>query len=120
MLKTIVSLFVLLTLFSISTYAADYPRQKASLDFRFYVSSVDFSSDGSTLAGSAKGVGGSPESRIRLWDVASGQPKTTLIEQTDGVESIAFSRDGSTLASGGADKKCVYGMWHRDNSKLFS
>ena len=51
-MKTIVSPLILLTLFSISIFAADSPRHKAILKGESWerVKSVMFSPDGSTLA----------------------------------------------------------------------
>ena len=40
---------------------------------------------------------------IHLWDVASGSLKATLEGHTDSVNSVAFSPDGSIIASGSAD-----------------
>jgi hypothetical protein len=40
---------------------------------------------------------------LRLWDVTTGAAKRTLNGHTGAVESIAFSPDGSTLASGSYD-----------------
>ena len=57
-----------------------------------------FPPDGTTLAS-----GGADET-VRLWDVASGQEKTTLQGHIGSVESVSFSPDGTTLASGGADE----------------
>ena len=42
---------------------------------------------------------------VRLWDVASGQPRgEPLTGHTGAVWSVAFSPDGQTLASGGRDR----------------
>jgi WD40 repeat protein len=40
----------------------------------------------------------------RVWDLASGQLKTTLTGHTDFVSSVAISPDGATLASGSWDE----------------
>jgi transcription initiation factor TFIID subunit 5 len=40
---------------------------------------------------------------IRLWDLASGRTIKTMRGHTDTIYSLEFSKDGSLLASGGAD-----------------
>ena len=60
--------------------------------------SVAFSLGGTILASA-----GGWRNRIRLWDVATGSLINTLEEHTDRVLSVAFSPDGSTLASGSQD-----------------
>ena len=98
-MKTIVSQLVLLTLFAISTFAANSPpQQKAILEPRQSVYSITFSPDGSTLAS------GGWDRNVRLWDVASGQLKTVLTGHLHNATNVAFSPDGSTLASGSLDK----------------
>ena len=51
---------------------------------------------------------GSSDNTIRLWNTHSGNHHT-LTAHTGSVESIAFSADGSTLASGDADGKLL--LW---------
>ena len=41
---------------------------------------------------------------VHLWDVMTGEQKRTLTGHTEGVQSLAFSPDGGTIASGGWDK----------------
>jgi WD40 repeat protein len=76
-----------------------------------WISSVAFSPDGRTLAS------GSLDNTIKLWDIASGQERRTLAGHTKAVSalsqvilasitrvsSVAFSPDGTTLASGATD-----------------
>ena len=115
MVKTIVSLFILLTLFLISAFAADYPRLKAILPgHQAGISSLSFSPDGSTLANTGW-------KKVYLWDVASRQLKATLTPDTQLSSNVAFSPDGSILASSGMgnnDKK-IY-LWDGTSKQLKS
>jgi RNA polymerase sigma factor (sigma-70 family) len=63
--------------------------------------SVAFSPDGTTLTSESHDAQLNGE--IRLLDVATGRVKTHLRGHTDTVRSVAFSRDGKSLASGSAD-----------------
>ena len=40
---------------------------------------------------------------MKLWDVAAGELKDTLVGHANGVNWVTFSLDGKTLASGSAD-----------------
>jgi WD40 repeat protein len=69
---------------------------------------VAFSPDGKTLA-SGSGVFDARTRKwaagvVNLWDVSSGKSRATLKGHTDFVFALAFSPDGSRLASGGADR----------------
>src|SRR6202043_703220 len=44
---------------------------------------------------------GSDDNTIKLWDVATEKEKATLKGHSEGVFSVAFSPDGTTLASVG-------------------
>lgn len=114
MRKAIVSLFVLLTLFSITTFAADYPRQKGILRSNLgEIWSVAFSPDGRTLASGH----GWRNYGVNLWDVMSEQLKSTSISYTDEATiSVAFSHDGRTLATGSWDKKVI--LWDVASGQL--
>ena len=61
------------------------------------VNSVAFSPDGTTLAST------SLDATVRLWDVATGQLKSTLQEYTGSIELVSFSPDGATLAIASED-----------------
>jgi len=90
------------------------------------VNSVAFSPDGRTLAsgsGSKMDIAydvkdpGWPatDNAIKLWDVASGTEIRTLTGHSDRVNSVVFSPDGSTLASGSGSNTIG---WTVDNFDL--
>ena len=77
-------------------------RTKGEEDLRSIVThtailDVAFSPDGKTLAS------GNEDNTVRLWDLKTGKPLTTLIGHEDKVSNVAFSPDGKTLASVGDD-----------------
>jgi WD40 repeat protein len=65
------------------------------------VTSIAFAPDGVRLASS------SDDGTGRVWDAATGQP-LALIPSLDAIEWLAFSRDGSRLALGGAGGASVW------------
>jgi RNA polymerase sigma factor (sigma-70 family) len=72
------------------------------------VLSLGFSPDGKQLA-SGSGKWGSADvpdqaGELKLWDVARRKERATLRGHTDRIWSVAFGRDGKTLASGGWDR----------------
>jgi WD40 repeat protein len=66
------------------------------------INSIDFNSDGSILAVSGDGnwVDGS---YLQLWDVSTKKVIHFLAGHNDPINSVAFSPDGQTLASGSQD-----------------
>ncbi len=114
MTKTITSLFILLTLFSIDTFAANSPpRQKIilKLDSNTEVRSIAFSPDSQSVAS-----GGWPR-HANLWDVTSGRPKSpTIVHTEDSIRSVVFSPDGSTLATGSDDR--TVRLWDATSGQL--
>jgi WD40 repeat protein len=65
-----------------------------------------FTPDGKTLVTIRVG---SPEQSVRLWKFPSGEPALPLLGHTGAVLCIAFSADGKTLASRGAD--ATFRLW---------
>jgi len=61
------------------------------------VRSLDFNADGTEIA---LGVGNT----VEIWDVATGIRRLTLQGHTNVVTSVAYSPDGTVLASGGNDQ----------------
>jgi len=69
---------------------------KQSLTFRGVVSAMALSSDGSVIAAA---ITTAEKTAIRLWDTTTGQVKWE--ELSPPVGTLAFSQDGSLIASGG-------------------
>ena len=99
---------------SIGTWIYD-TKTGVELDLLIGVSSVAFSPDGTMLASIAEGLDGR-DSTVQLWDVATGQLKTTLMGHTAPIYSVAFSPDGTMLASGGIDQ--TVRLWDLATSQL--
>ena len=79
-----------------------------------------FSPDGKTLLDSKWS-----EARIQLWDVDTGRSLGTLSGHTEPIETLVFSHDGKTLASGSEDGTVLLWDWNeiidknaRDNNSI--
>ena len=70
---------------------------------------IIFSPDGKTLL-DPKWSGGS---RIQLWDVDTGEDLGTLSGHTEPIETLVFSHDGKTLASGSEDGTVLLWDWDK-------
>ncbi len=78
------------------------------------VFSAAFSPDGRALA-----VGyGEGDHSVRLWELASGQVRARFQGHRGGVGSLAFSPDGTLLASGGTDRLIT--VWDARGSRTTS
>ena len=108
-MKTVVSLLILLTVFSISTFAQDFPHIVLE-GHEDIVTSVAFSPDGQILAS------GSWDETIRLWSANTGELIETLKGHEGGVNSVVFSPDGQILASGSWDE--TIRSWNANTGEL--
>jgi WD40 repeat protein len=86
-------------------------KEIATLREKAPVRSLAFSPSGKTLASGDPGQddpdGKRPSGAVKLWDLATGQPRATL--QVNGVNAVAFSPDGKTLATG--DRHGTVKLW---------
>ena len=100
-MKTTTSLLILLTLFSFNIFAQDYTQwglpdgAKMRLG-KGWIYEIKYSPDGSRLA-VASTIG------IWLYDTTTYQEVALLAGHTSEVNSVAFSPDGGTIASGSSD-----------------
>ena len=110
-MKTTVTLIMFLTVFSLTTFAQDFPYTILE-GHTGYIYSVAFSPDGKTLAS------GSDDGDTHLWDVNTGEIIWT--GRSHSVNSVAFSPDGQTLVC--ATRYGIY-LWDvnkEDSSVLFT
>ncbi len=75
-----------------------------------WVNALAFTPDGGTLAS-----GGFLESKIRLWDVNTGQQTGVIAQHFGGIYRILFSADQSILVSSSVDK--TVRLWDLANKK---
>ena len=95
-MKTTLTLCILLTVFSLNTFAQDISHTTLE-GSAWPVRGVSFSPDGRTLAS------GSGDSTIRLWDVRTERELQTLRGHRNWINNVSFSPDGRTLASSSND-----------------
>ena len=76
---------------------------------------LTFSPDGTILIGSGRDMWSTP---IKLWDVETGNSMGTLSGHTETVETLVFSHDGKTLASGSQDGTVLLWDWEQISAKL--
>jgi RNA polymerase sigma factor (sigma-70 family) len=75
-----------------------------------FANTVAFAPDGRTLASAGTNPPQELDPKdgdwrvITLWDVASSKVRTVLAGHTDGISSLAFSADGTTIVSGSYDQ----------------
>ena len=67
--------------------------------------SIAFSPDGNRLAS------GSKDQTLKLWNTRTGELQLTLAPHSGRIESLAFSADGQTLASGGGGGDTTIKLW---------
>ncbi len=67
---------------------------------------LTFSPDGNTLLGSSR-------RHIKLWNVDTGNQLSTLTGHTEPIETLVFSHDGKTLASGSQDGTVLLWDWDK-------
>ena len=77
----------------------DWGKSKEALKVQAHpgrIRSIAFSPDGKTLASLADGA-------IRQWDVVTGRPQGDQTGHQEGVASVAYALDGSTILTAGQD-----------------
>ncbi len=82
----------------IINFSNDFLLEKILYGHSSPINSVAINPDGKTL------VSGSYDNTIKIWDLQTGELKSTLSGHSGAVFSVAISPDGKTLVSGSADK----------------
>ena len=88
---------------------APTPRPKLVISRDTSISEIAYLPDGRLVTGSHRGI-------IRIWNLQSGKQEGTSIEQENGVQRLAVTRDGAKIISGG-----FYGqieVWDVESHKL--
>ena len=76
---------------------------------------ISFSSDGTILIGSGMDIW---TTTMKLWHVDTGTYLGDLMGHTEFIESLVFSHDGKTLASGSQDGTVLLWDWDQISTKL--
>ncbi|MDE0010637.1 MAG: dockerin type I domain-containing protein [Candidatus Poribacteria bacterium] len=97
-----VLLLSLSPLFLRDTWSQPYPLRATLRGHTTGITALTFTPDSATIVSAGWDA-------IYLWDVNTGQPKTTLSGKTDYFVGIAVSPDGSTIAAG-SDEATIW-MW---------
>ena len=92
----------------IHLYDGDRYKALPSLKQDKSVLSLAFNPDGTQLASGEEGASG--PFLVKVWDVAGGQPVSVFRGHDATVETVAFSSDGATVASGGGIANDIY-LW---------
>ena len=79
--------------------------RRAIVCHRFGISALTIAKNGSWVAtaGTPPGEALRPDTTVRIWDVASGMLRTTLIGHNGSIYTLALSPDGTQLATGSND-----------------
>ena len=106
----------LLCLFLIATSASSQWRSPFSRARTLSVA-VAVSPDGFRVAvARSSGSRAKRYGRVELWDLKTGAVKDDLRKHNDVINALAFSTDGTTLASGGDDRTVI--LWDVATGKI--
>src|SRR6516164_5885855 len=111
-MKSAVSILCSVISISSLTFQVARSQEKESIlaGHKSVVTSVAFSSDGTTLASS------SDDRTVKLWDLATGKNILTFRGHSDTVMAVAFTPNGRTVASASLDKTLL--IWEASTGKV--
>ncbi|MDB5310120.1 MAG: repeat-containing protein [Gemmataceae bacterium] len=100
---------------NLAGWQAHHSRQLAAFAHDDWVWAVALSPDGRTA------LTGSKDGTARLWDAASGRPKTDPLRHGEPVWTVSFSRDGTKFVTGSGDDERSTGaarVWDAGTGRL--